>query len=414
MTYSGNSDPRHDTPLASGWQGAIGAKNAADAAAIVRAYSTFAPVIHYDPNLAIAQGTHETGWWLSPAWTGRRNPAGLGITGDSVQGPGFGTIERGVQAHLALLNCYYGDGTDPWGVLTQFHMGGMTLGKTNLNGMNGVWAVPGTGYGDAIAAIANQITGGSVVTDTGVYGEDIVAALIPHLGESNSDGTLDPWNGPHPWPGYCEASTEGAQYAAGLTDVVHRGSAALKLDAVTAQGLLQTSWPPEDGGICLWGRAFDPQGHTTVWSAAKGMWISTLYPPHAGLDYFYSDAWKAAMAGWYRAPGVVAANRAVPPVVPITPQTPFFVDQNPYGPVPMRDLFWARWDALNAMGTKLDHPGAINPKGQALPIIGYPMEAERTLLTGRRIQKFERGYLATNNGSDPFDVVMLMLSEQPG
>jgi hypothetical protein len=412
MTYSGTSDPRHDAPLAAGWQAAIAAKNPTDAAAIVQAYSTFTPVIHYDPNLALAQSTHETGWFGSPAWLHFRNAAGLGITGDSVQGPGFGTIERGVQAHLALLNCYYGDGKDPWGVLTEFHMGGMSLGKTTLNGMNGVWAVPGDGYGDAIAAIANQIVGGTV-TDTGVYGEDIVAALLPHLSEMNSDGTLDPWNGPHPWPGWCESSTEGAQYAAGLTDVVHRGSAALKLDAVIAQGLLQTSWPPEDGAICLWGRSFDPSGHTTVWSAAKSMWISTLYPPHRGLDYFYSDAWKAAMAGWFRAPGVVAATRPTPLPVPIPPQTPFFADQNPHGPIPMRDVFWARWDALNAMGTKLDHPGAVNPAGLALPTLGYPVEVEKTLPTGRRIQRFERAWLATDKNPEPFNVVTLLLTEQP-
>lgn len=248
---------------------------------------------------------------------------------------------------------------------------------------------------------------------TGVYGEDIVAALVPHIGESNSNGALDPWNMAlypnHPWAGFCEAATEGAQYTAGLIDVVHRPSAADKLDAVTAQGLLQTSWPPEDGACCLWGRSFDPNGHTTVYSAAKGMWISTLYNP-SRLDYYMNDAWKAAMSGWYRAPGVVAATRTVPVAPPVTPLTPFFVDGCA---IPLRDLFWARWDALNTMGKKMDRPGQINPDGLALPTLGYPVEPDTTLPSGRRVQKFERAYLAYDRGAAPFDVVVMLLTEQP-
>jgi hypothetical protein len=79
----------------------------------------------------------------------------------------------------------------------------------------------------------------------------------------------------------------------------------------------------------------------------------------------------------------------------------------------MRDVFWARWDALNAMGTKLDHPGAVNPVGLALPTLGYPVEVEKTLPTGRRIQRFERAWLATDKNPEPFNVVTLLLSEQP-
>ncbi len=160
------------------------------------------------------------------------------------------------------------------------------------------------------------------------------------------------------------------------------------------------------------GAFVDPQGHTTVYSAAKQQWISTLYSP-SRIGYYLSDAWKAAMAGWYRAPGVVAANRTTPLPAPVPPQTPFFIDGNPYGPVPMRDLFWARWDALNALGAKLDHPGAVNPQGLALPTLGYPVAADYTLPSGRRIQKCERAYLAYDKGAAPFNVVVLMLSEQP-
>jgi hypothetical protein len=203
---------------------------------------------------------------------------------------------------------------------------------------------------------------------------------------------------------------EGAQYAAGLS-VVHRASAADKLDAVITQGLLQTAWPPEHGAICLWGRTFDPQGHTTAWDDDKQQWISTLFNP-SRLDYYFTDAWKGAMAGWYRAPGVVAARRDQPAPAP-APQTPFFIDGNPHGPVPVRDIFWARWDALNTMGNKLDHPGAVNAHGLALPTLGYAVEPERTLPTGRRIQRFERCWLATQGDAEPFNVVALLLEEFP-
>jgi murein DD-endopeptidase MepM/ murein hydrolase activator NlpD len=154
--YSGQSHPLNGvTAAAVGW-------SAKAPREVIDAYNRNAPVIGYDPNLALAQSALETGWWTSPAYHNRHNMAGVGITGDNVLGPTWGTIEQGVQAHLALLNCYYGSGTDPWGQLTRFGFGGFTLGKTDLNGMNGVWAVPGLTYGDDIAQLANAATGGAV------------------------------------------------------------------------------------------------------------------------------------------------------------------------------------------------------------------------------------------------------------
>jgi murein DD-endopeptidase MepM/ murein hydrolase activator NlpD len=154
--YSGQSHPLNGvTTAAVGW-------SARAPREVIDAYNRNAPTIGYDPNLAIAQSALETGWWTSPAYHNRHNMAGVGITGDNVLGPTWGTIEQGVQAHLALLNCYYGDGTDPWGQLTRMGFGGFTLSKTILNDMNGVWAVPGLTYGDDIAQVANAATGGAV------------------------------------------------------------------------------------------------------------------------------------------------------------------------------------------------------------------------------------------------------------
>jgi murein DD-endopeptidase MepM/ murein hydrolase activator NlpD len=154
--YTGQSAPMNGvTTAAVGW-------SAKAPREVIDAYNRNAPTIGYDPNLALGQSALETGWWTSPAYHNRHNMAGVGITGDNVLGPTWDTIEQGVQAHLALLNCYYGDGTDPWGQLTRFGFGGFTLGKTDLNGMNGVWAVPGLTYGDDIAQVANAVTGGVV------------------------------------------------------------------------------------------------------------------------------------------------------------------------------------------------------------------------------------------------------------
>lgn len=257
--------------------------------------------------------------------------------------------------------------------------------------------------------------GGDPVAD-GVYGEDLIKIMAAHEGESNSDGTLDPWNMPefpnHLWQGWCEASVEGTDTAAGLA-VVHRGSAAEKGDAVEAQGLMQHSWPPEHGANVCWGRTFDPQGHICKWDDDKQMFLSTLFGP-SRIGYFYSDGWRNAVRGWFRSPGVVAARRAVAPPPPPPPTVDSWViDGNPYGPIPVKVPFWPRWDALNTMGKPLDHPGAVNPAGLALPTLGYPVEPETTLPTGRRVQRFERGWLATDKGSDPFDCVVLMLSERP-
>jgi murein DD-endopeptidase MepM/ murein hydrolase activator NlpD len=155
--YTGDSVPLGNAALHPDWY-THAPKEVADA------YATYSPVIGYDPNLAIAQSAIETGRWTSPAYINRRNMAGVGITGNNVLGPTWDTVAQGVQAHLALLDCYYGSppATDPWGQLTRFGFGGFTLGLHTLKDMNGKWAVPGTVYGQSIAATANEVTGGVV------------------------------------------------------------------------------------------------------------------------------------------------------------------------------------------------------------------------------------------------------------
>jgi hypothetical protein len=196
---------------------------------------------------------------------------------------------------------------------------------------------------------------------------------------------------------------------AGL-EVVHRASAAVQLDTVITQGLLR-SGRPEHGAICMWGRSFDPYGHTCLWDDDKGMFLTTLYNP-SRIGWYYSESWYSALAGWWRAPGVVDARRGAEPATPVLPEVAtWYVDDNPYGKIPIKAPFWLRWDALNTMGTPLDHPGAVNPDGLAMPHFGYPVAPERVLQTGRRVQQFERCVLAVDTNRIPWDVVTLLLAE---
>jgi hypothetical protein len=163
--YGRDADPRGYRPLDAHWLPALVARNPAEAQAIIAAYASGAQTINYDANLALAQGWVETAGFTSSRWRNAHNAAGIGIYADETPDIIFGrtpdhphgTIEAGVQAQLALINDYFGDGRDPWGVLTGLGFGFDTpLGKERLDQMDGVWAAD-TGYSAAIAAVANEV-----------------------------------------------------------------------------------------------------------------------------------------------------------------------------------------------------------------------------------------------------------------
>lgn len=79
----------------------------------------------------------------------------------------------------------------------------------------------------------------------------------------------------------------------------------------------------------------------------------------------------------------------------------FFQPDNPFGRVPITGLFWARLDFLEQ-----------TQPGLGLATYGYARRAEQ-FTNGRWMQAFERGWMATNNGSDPFNVVTLPPNEWP-
>jgi murein DD-endopeptidase MepM/ murein hydrolase activator NlpD len=159
--YTRDTRPAIQRPFDSAlWYRFIARTNGEDAAAIIAAVTTNARAISpYDLNLILGQQAVETGNWTSPAWINRRNPAGIAITGDNVQGPDFGTIDRGIKAQLELLSDYYLDARHPWGVLAEFGLGfDAPLGKQTLRDMDGVWAAD-PAYSTAIADRTNLVIG---------------------------------------------------------------------------------------------------------------------------------------------------------------------------------------------------------------------------------------------------------------
>lgn len=171
-----------------------------DIGVIVGHYWRIAVPVGIDPVLAVAQCVLETsdqGHPISSWWSRRprRNPAGLGVTGESRTtdphdahnwapdppeaptiwraGLSFATWELGVRAQIGRLLAYAlpaGQGTDAQKELINFALNERPLpqsmrgtaptlkplgAKHNPTG-NG-WARPGTEYGAKIAAIANAI-----------------------------------------------------------------------------------------------------------------------------------------------------------------------------------------------------------------------------------------------------------------
>ncbi len=159
-----------------------------DVRAIVATYSELGDAGGADWFLALAQLALETGslssWWSQRP---RRNPAGIGVTGrvqagapDAPPGPGWtwdGTqwreglsfatwVDDAIPAHLGRLLAYAL--TDAQASPTQRALIDWALGYRPLPdayrgvaptiiGLNGRWAVPGTGYGQSIAALARRM-----------------------------------------------------------------------------------------------------------------------------------------------------------------------------------------------------------------------------------------------------------------
>jgi len=155
---------------------------------IVGAYRDWGTAAGVDWFLALAQCAHETGsltsWWSQRP---RRNPAGLGVTGRTLPGtpdapPGPAWAWDGQQwreglsfpswageaipAHLGRLLAYAlppGQGTPYQQALIDYALSLRPLPVRNrgaaptITGLNGLWAVPGTTYGQSILDLARRM-----------------------------------------------------------------------------------------------------------------------------------------------------------------------------------------------------------------------------------------------------------------
>jgi len=337
MTQYGPSSPMTGGASANpaAWLNDIAGHNSADAQAVITAYQTFAPQAGINADLALAQACLETGTFTSHAWTAHRNPAGLGITGDNVEGPTF-SVEDGIKAHLDLLRCYYVSKEPIWPVLGSVGFGGFFLGKTALSGMDGVWAVPGNGYGQHIADIANSVVGGNVPTPTptpqDVYGEDLIVKARQYIGQANSDGTLDTLNQAqfpnHPWAYWCLSFSESVARSFGLQETP-RNTAIDKGNAAQAQGLFRNG-PPQHGDWMIFGAAFYSEGHIAFFDAEHngGMALGTL-TDGTGIGYANYGPRSTGYMGCLAVPGTTAPYRTQPVPVP-SPATTVFPPNNPH------------------------------------------------------------------------------------
>lgn len=136
--------------------------------AIIPAYWRVCEQAGIDPVLAVAQCIHETGN-LTSYWAARprRNPAGIGVTGQPGMGVQFPTWDQdAVPAHVGRLLAYAkkdDDQTPQQAALTALALRWRGLPASyrgaapTLAQLDGRWAVPGNGYGAKIATIAEQI-----------------------------------------------------------------------------------------------------------------------------------------------------------------------------------------------------------------------------------------------------------------
>lgn len=144
-----------------------GEYSAFDVAQIVASYFAVCGSVGVDPLVAIAQMIHETGnltsWWSQRP---RRNPAGIGVNGSGA-GVSFATwVDDAIPAHVGRLLAYAvkpESASPAQAVLIAKALGYRPLPSSylgvapTLRGLGGRWAVPGNGYGDALARVANGV-----------------------------------------------------------------------------------------------------------------------------------------------------------------------------------------------------------------------------------------------------------------
>lgn len=114
-------------------------------------------------DLLWAQMIHETGYGIfgGDVTPEQNNYAGIGATGSGAPGVAFTTAEAGVMAQVAHMVAYvYASSPVSWASGTVDPRFGLVDPRgvvSVLSDLDGRWAVPGTGYGETIEAVARAI-----------------------------------------------------------------------------------------------------------------------------------------------------------------------------------------------------------------------------------------------------------------
>lgn len=211
----------------------------------------------------------------------------------------------------------------------------------------------------------------------------LVNLALHHLG----DTTLrDDRNGTVPTAGMCQAWVQDLYAEAGISIPTYPSAKAAGDAVPLGKGL-----PPLAAQVFMAGPGWSVFDHTGV-HVGGGRVVSAL----AAITL--SDGWLdlETYRGWWLPDGLTSS-----PVATADTRAPQTAAGNPYGPVPMLHPFWSRWAALARQGL-------------ALPMMGYPVAAETTTASGRRIQQYERGWYGTQDAPGPWDCVQLLPREAPG
>lgn len=415
------------------WRDAIAPHNSEEAAEIAAHYFTMAPRFGLNADLALGQACEECTWFTDWKWRQNRNPAGIGSTSRDVPGAVFRSIEEGIRAHLEHLCCYVYTGetcpadhralADP---RHAFHDGLPAV--RDLQRAERTWATA-PGYAAAIVAIANEVTrkgdGMAAIPTSADIGYAVRWHAAADVGPARALADIR-WFVVH--------DTEGRMAGDEATLTGSGSPVASALGLIDRDGSLVMMVPLDRTAWCCANQAvdklavnvelsgFSSAGYTDDqyrslaalfrWVVAEGCPIPAIYigkrsadggplPDDPGIlghqdvpDPNHAHQWGGE--DHHQDPGPLFRWDYLLELIggDVHPVQAAFAPGNTIGKIPMLHPFSSRWFALDA-------------HGWALPQMGFPEKPEQTLPTGRRVQRFERGWYGTQAASDPWDVVAI-------
>ena len=133
---------------------------------IVRFYYEEAGKEGVRADIALCQALKETGFFAygGDVLPAQNNYCGLGATGNKAKGAYFATPQEGVRAHIQHLMAYatterpHAPLVDPRYDLVRLYRTDIYGKIKHWTGLNGVWAVPGTSYGQDILLLCREAT----------------------------------------------------------------------------------------------------------------------------------------------------------------------------------------------------------------------------------------------------------------